>query len=49
MTSLGNHVFIKGDLTVILFIDIQVLYQAFMQKIFKVSGGMKGAFYKMYF
>lgn len=39
VTSLVNHVFIEGDLTVVLLIDIQVLHQAFMQKVFKVSAG----------
>lgn len=39
VTSLGNHVFIEGDLTVVLLIDIQVLHQALMQKVFKVSAG----------
>lgn len=42
--SLVNHVFIKGDLTVILLIDIQVLHQALMQKVFKVSGVKKSVF-----
>lgn len=35
--SLGNHIFIKSNLTVILLIDIQVLHQAFMQEILKGS------------
>lgn len=35
--SLVNHVFIKGDLTVILLIDIQVLHQALMKEILKGS------------
>lgn len=39
VTSLVNHVFIEGDLTVVLLVDIQVLHQAFVQKVFKVSAG----------
>lgn len=36
--SLVDHVFIKGDLTVILLIDIQILHQALVQKILKCPG-----------
>lgn len=35
--SLVYHVFIEGDLTVILFVDIQVLHQPVVEKVFKVS------------
>lgn len=38
---LGDHVFVKGDLTVIFLIDIQIFHQALMQEVFKVSGGQK--------
>lgn len=41
MSLLGDHVFIKGDLTVIFFIDIQIFHQALMQEVFKVSGDKK--------
>lgn len=41
VTLLWNHVFVKGDLTVILLIDIQVFHQALMQEVFKVSAGKK--------
>lgn len=44
--SLVNHVFIKGNLTVILLIDIQVLHQALVQEVFKVSGVKESAFQK---
>lgn len=47
MISLANHVFIKSDLTVVLLIDIQVLHQALMQKVFKVSGVKKNVFQNM--
>lgn len=45
--------FIKGDLTVILLVDVQILHQAFMQEILKgselkkkVSGKIAGWIYK---
>lgn len=42
--SLVNHVFIQGDLTVILLVDIQVLHQALVQEILKGSGVKKSMF-----
>ena len=44
--SLVNHVLIKSDLTVVLLIDVQVLHQALVQKVFKVSAVRKSAFQK---
>lgn len=35
---LADHVFIKGDLTVVLLIHIQVLHEALVQEVFECSG-----------
>lgn len=42
--SLVDHVFIKRDLTVVLLVDIQILHQALVQKIFKGPGIKTGCF-----
>lgn len=44
--SLANHVLIKGDLTIILLVDIQVLHQALVQEILKGPGVKKSEFQK---
>lgn len=44
--SLVNHVLIKSDLTVVLLVDVQVLHQALVQKVFKVSAVKKSVFQK---
>lgn len=41
VSLLGDHVFVKGDLTVIFLIDIQIFHQALMQEVFKVSADEK--------
>lgn len=35
------HVFVEGDLAVVLFVHIQVLHKAVVEKVFKVSTGKK--------
>lgn len=47
MISLVDHVFIKSDLTVVLLIDIQVLNQALVKEVFKVSGVKKNVLQNM--
>lgn len=44
--SLVYHVFIEGDLTVILFVDVKVLHQPIVKKVFKVSRGKNRVFKK---